>query len=72
MSLEQPTYGAQRIANELRLQNVNVSPSGVRGVWLRHELTMRYQRLMRLEKRAQDDTIALSDEQGPAAGTPFL
>lgn len=53
MSLEQPTYGAQRIANELRLQNVNVSPSGVRGVWLRHELTMRYQRLMRLEKHAQ-------------------
>lgn len=33
MSLEQPTYGAQRIANELRLQNVNVSPSGGRGVW---------------------------------------
>ncbi len=33
LSLEHPTYGAQRIANELRLREVNVSPSGVRGVW---------------------------------------
>ncbi len=63
LCLERPTYGAQRIANELRLQNVDVSPSGVRGVWLRHELATRHQRLLRLETRAQDDTVALSDEQ---------
>lgn len=63
LCLEHPTYGAQRIANELRLQNVDVSPSGVRGVWLRHDLATRYQRLMRLEAHAQGDTIALSDEQ---------
>ncbi len=29
LCLERPTYGAQRIANELRLQSVDVSPSGV-------------------------------------------
>ena len=29
---ERPTYGAQRVANELRVQNVDVSSSGVRGV----------------------------------------
>ncbi len=63
LCLEHPTYGAQRIANKLRLQNVNVSPSGVRGVWLRHELTTHYQRLLRLEAHAQDETLALSDEQ---------
>ena len=63
LCLERPTYGAQRIANELRLQNVDVSPSGVRGVWLRHELATRHQRLLRLETHAQDDTVALSDEQ---------
>ncbi len=28
LCLERPTYGAQRIANELRLQNVDVSPCG--------------------------------------------
>ena len=63
LCLEHPTYGAQRIANELRLQGVDVSPSRVRGVWLRHELTTRYQRLLRLEAHAQDETLALSDEQ---------
>ena len=36
LCLEHPTYGAQRIANELRLQGVDVSPSGVRGIWMRH------------------------------------
>src|SRR5207245_7884240 len=35
LALEKPTYGAQRIANELRLQGLNVGPSGVRGVWMR-------------------------------------
>jgi len=37
----QPSHGADRLANELRLQGVTVSPSGVRGVWLRHELETR-------------------------------
>ena len=36
LCLEHPTYGAQRTANELRLQGVDVSPSGVRGIWMRH------------------------------------
>lgn len=36
--LERPTHGAQRVSNELRLQGVTVSSSGVRGVWLRHNL----------------------------------
>ncbi len=35
----------------------------MRGVWLRHELATRHQRLLRLETHAQDDTVALSDEQ---------
>ena len=51
------------IEPRLRLQNVDVSPSGVRGVWLRYELTTRHQRLLRLETHAQGDTVALSEEQ---------
>lgn len=62
-SLEFPTYGAQRVANELRLRDITVSPSGVRGVWLRHDLETRYKRLMRLEVHAQGETVMLSDEQ---------
>jgi transposase InsO family protein len=62
-ALEKPTHGAQRVANELRLQCFDVSPSGVRGVWLRHDLETRTKRLLRLERHAQDDTIMLSEAQ---------
>jgi len=58
-----PTQGAQRVANELRLQGVNVSASGVRGVWLRHDLETRHKRLLRLERISQDSTFVLSVEQ---------
>jgi transposase InsO family protein len=58
-----PTQGAQRVANELRLQGVNVSPSGVRGVWLRHDLETRHKRLLRLERISQNSTFVLSEEQ---------
>lgn len=62
-ALVHPTHGAQRVANELRLQEVQVSPSGVRGVWLRHDLETRHKRLLRLERTSQDTTYILSDEQ---------
>jgi transposase InsO family protein len=62
-ALERPTWGQNRIANELRLKGHQVSPGGVRGVWLRHELETRYKRLLRLEAVAQDQTIVLSAEQ---------
>jgi transposase InsO family protein len=62
--LQRPTHGAQRVSNELRLQGVEVSPSGVRGVWLRHDLETRYKRLMRLERESRDaTTFILTDEQ---------
>ncbi len=62
-ALVHPTHGAQRVANELRLQEVNISSGGVRGVWLRHDLETRHKRLLRLEKASQDSTIVLTDEQ---------
>ena len=63
LCLERPTWGAQRIADALRLKGVNVSPSGVHGLWLRHDLTRSHQRLLWLEAEAQKGTITLSDEQ---------
>ena len=62
-ALVRPTHGAQRVANELRLQNVNVGSSGVRGVWLRHDLETRHKRLLRLERQSQETTYVLTDEQ---------
>ena len=35
------------MANELRLEGLTVSSSGVRGVWLRHDLETRTKRLLR-------------------------
>lgn len=62
-ALAKPSHGAQRVANEPRLQGVSVSSSGVRGVWSRHDIETRYKRLMRLEAHARDDTFLLSEEQ---------
>jgi hypothetical protein len=60
-SLRFPTHGPQRMANQLRLENVNVSAGGVRGVWLRHDIETRHKRLLRLESHAREKTIVLSD-----------
>ena len=49
-AVDWPTHGQQRVANELRLQDIQVSPAGVRGVWLRHNLETRHKRLLALEK----------------------
>jgi transposase InsO family protein len=62
-ALDFPTAGAARVANELRLEAVNVSPTGVRGVWLRHDLETRTKRLLRLEREAQQQTFVLNERQ---------
>jgi hypothetical protein len=38
LSLDRPSYGQIRIANELRKLGHSISPAGVRGVWQRHDL----------------------------------
>src|ERR1700754_1690605 len=38
MALEKPAYGQVRVANELTKAGQFVSPTGVRSVWLRHDL----------------------------------
>src|SRR5690348_8413709 len=62
-SLQFPTQGPQRVANQLRLENVVVSAGGVRGVWLRHDIETRHKRLLRLERHARETTFVLTDAQ---------
>jgi transposase InsO family protein/molybdenum-dependent DNA-binding transcriptional regulator ModE len=62
-SLEHPTHGAQRTADDLMLQGVQVSSSGVRGVWDRHGLLTKHERLLRLEETASKRRIKLTEEQ---------
>ena len=60
---EQPAHGQVRVSNELRQRGVFVSPSGVRSIWLRHELASFKQRLAALEKQMADTGIVLTDAQ---------
>jgi transposase InsO family protein len=62
-SLQHPTRGQQRVANDLRLAGHQVSPGGVRNVWLRHDLGSRHKRLLRLEASVQHETLVLTEEQ---------
>ncbi len=47
----------------LLCKGINVRAGGVRGVWQRHDLLSKHDRLLRLEKTHREQTIELSDEQ---------
>ena len=58
-----PAHGQVRACNELRKRGVFVSPSGVRSIWLRHNLSSMKQRLNALEKMSADQGIVLTEAQ---------
>lgn len=61
--LKNPSHGPVRVANQLVLQGVQVSSGGVRGVWSRHNLLTRQNRLLRLENSVREQNFQLSDDQ---------
>jgi transposase InsO family protein len=62
-SLENPTHGCLRVSQELALKEIQVSSGGVRGVWSRHKLLTRNERLLRFETHVREQRIKLTDEQ---------
>lgn len=62
-SLKYPTHGPLRVSQQLRLQGVQVSAGGVRGVWDRQNLLTKFDRLIRLEKSVKETNFDLTDEQ---------
>ena len=62
-ALDFPAYGQLRASNELRKQGIFVSPSGVRSIWLRHDLASMKQRLAALEKKSAEEGIVLTESQ---------
>ena len=62
-SLQFPTHGQTRVANELKKAGVQISAGGIRSIWQRHDLTVRAQRLKRLEKWAAENTEVLTESQ---------
>ena len=52
-----PAHGQHRTSNKLRKQGVFISGSGVRSVWLRHNLENFKKRLKALEEKVARDGI---------------
>ena len=62
-AMDHPCHGALRVEQELRMRGIQVSSGGVRGVWQRHHLLTKHDRLLRLEKATAERRIDLSEEQ---------
>ena len=62
-ALDHPCHGPVRVAQELALRGVQVSSGGVRGVWQRHQLLTKHERLLRLERTTSERKLELTGEQ---------
>lgn len=62
-ALDFPAHGQVRASNELRKSGIFVSPTGVRGIWLRHELANFKNRLKALEAKVAAEGIVLTEPQ---------
>ena len=51
------------MANELAKEGIRVSPTGVRGVWARHDLIPRAKRLKAREAKGAQDALILTEAQ---------
>ena len=51
LSLQHPTWGPMKISDQLRLENVNVSPSTVRNIWIKESMETRYSACSAWRKR---------------------
>lgn len=62
-AVDLPAYGQVRVSNELKKEGLYVSPGGVRGVWLRHNLETFKKRLKALESKMAQDNFILTEAQ---------
>lgn len=63
LAIENPALGQKRASHALQQRGVMISSSGVRSVWLRHDLETMAKRLKALEARSAQEGILLTEDQ---------
>jgi len=60
--LEFPTHGSLRVSQQLILRGTHIGVGAIRGIWQRHDLISKHQRLLRLEKHYKEHNIQLTEQ----------
>ena len=60
--LEFPTYGSLKVSQQLTLKGINVGVGAVRGIWHRHNLITKHQRLLWMERHYREHSITLKEQ----------